>query len=323
MIHAYLIDEHDETRKLESLPEFTDVNVQGAQRIWIDLDEPTPDELAALAAWYSLDAEALEDCTHGEQRPRIDEFDTYIFLVLYGAGDFEEDEEFTPHKIGIFFSERFVITVHADPMTSIRSLRERSEKHADFLLNRGTDFLLYSVIDHVVDRYALMIDALEDKVEVLEDQALAHDAGASVLEALSDLKRDMIHLRRVIMSQREVIEPFATGEYDYIAEALASRFLHVRDHLTKNLELVEGLRDLLQGVRDNYNATLANRLNAIMKTLTLFATLLMPLTFLTSVYGMNVGLPFQDNPIAFWVIACAMVALTASMAVYFWFKKWI
>ncbi|MCL4216023.1 MAG: magnesium transporter CorA family protein [Candidatus Hydrogenedentes bacterium] len=323
MIRAYLIDEQGETRKLDSLPALKDVNVPGAQRIWIDVEEPAPDELAALAAWFPLDAEALDDCVQGEQRPRVDEFDTHIFLVLYGAGDFEKDEEFTPHKIGIFFSERFVITVHAEPMTSIRSLRERCEKHADFMLNRGMDFLLYSVIDHVVDRYALMIDALEDKVELLEDQALAHDARASVLETLSDIKRDMIHLRRVIMSQREVIEPFVTGEYDYIAEALASRFLHVRDHLTKNLELVEGLRDLLQGVRDNYNATLANRLNAIMKTLTLFATLLMPLTFLTSVYGMNVGLPFQDDPIAFWVIAFGMVCLTVAMTVYFWFKKWI
>lgn len=292
--------------------------------LWIDIERPTQEELDAIGALFQLDAEALEDCLLGEQRPRMDEYEHYLFLVMYGAMADDREHVYAPRKLAIFFGKRFIITVHRDALPSVTEVRQRCEKHAAYLLRRGADYLLYLIIDGIVDNLAVVVDHFEERLERLEEASLMADVSTSILGELAELKRDCLDLRRIAASQGEMVYPMARGELEEISEPLEARFSHVRDHLIKTVEMIDGVRDLLNGVRDNYHAMLANRLNAIMKTLTLFASVLLPLSLIAGIYGMNVALwPGPEVAWAYPAILTGMALFGAGMYTYFRFRRWL
>jgi len=292
--------------------------------LWLDLDQPTEEEVRAVGRTFNLDPDAVDDCLRGEQRPRVDEFDTYTFMVLYSAVGPEFGSTLDPRKLAVFCSSHFLITVHREPLRSVRAIRKRCEKNPAQALERGVDFVLYTIIDTMVDNYALAADACETRLEELEDRSLEPDVDEAVLAESAALRRDLFELRRLATAQRELLTPLVKGEYDHISESLEQRFSHVADHLRDAAEVVEGLREQLNTVRDNYHSILANRTNAIMKTLTLFATILLPLTLVTGVYGMNLPLwPPAEHPLSFWSVLAGMLVITAGLLYYFRRKRWI
>lgn len=292
--------------------------------LWIDLQEPSEADLRSVGETLKLDQEALEDCLHGEQRARIDEYDDHIFLVVYGVPGVEDAAEFSPRKLAVFFGKRFLVTVHRQPMPTVGRIRERCERNATHVLARGIDFLLYQIIDGMVDRYVLLAEAYETQLDELEDKSIRSDVDESLLADVSEMRRRLIELRQMAASQRDLLLPIAEGEYAFVSESLEQRFSHVRDHLTKVVELVDGLRELLAGIRDNYHTALANRTNAVMKTLTVFAAVLLPLSLVAGIYGMNVPLwPRPDHPLSFWAIVGVMLGMAALLLYYFKRKRWL
>ncbi len=291
--------------------------------IWVDILEPAEEEIRAIDDAFHLDGEALLDCMYGEQRPRIDEFEDYIFLVLYGAPSLEGSEA-GPPKLAVFCSNRYLITIHHEPLQPISQLLERCSRHPTQTMGRGLDFILYSMIDTIVDSYVLAAEQHESMIEELEDASLDPSLDEAILGGVSRQRRSLVDLRQLAVSQRDLLLPMARGEYDYISESLEQRFSHVCDHLAQVIDLVDSLRDRLQGVRDNYNASLANRTNEVMKVLTLFAAVLLPMSVIAGVYGMNVPLwPQQDHPLSFWFVLVLMFVIGGGMLWYFRRRRWL
>ncbi len=294
--------------------------------VWADFQNPDPESLQKLGTALKLDPEALEDCLAGEQRPRVDEFDGHIFLVVYGMLARPSVDDFEPRKLAMFCGPRFLVTVHREPIMTMAEVCRRGERHAAVMLARGVDFFLYSIIDAVVDKYTAAARCYEDRIDELEEATLSPDVDDSVLEELFGLRRDLLEVRRVAASQKEMITCLARGEYDYVlSEALERRFNHVRDHLTEVVDLVDSMRDLLNGIRDHYHTAVADRTNSAMKALTVFAALILPLSVVTGIYGMNLEYiwPPPDHPLSFWGVLAAMFVISGALLVYFRRKKWI
>jgi magnesium transporter len=293
-------------------------------RFWVDFEEPAEADLGGLRDLMHLDEASVEDCLHGEQRPRIDEFDGYMFIVLYGLVGRDDPSEFDPRKLAALCSTRFLITVHREPLRTVRTVLDRCGRNAVNALGKGVDSILYNIIDGMVDKYVVVADRYEGELERIEDQSLDPAVDEHILADSGNVRRDLLHLRSLATSQRELLTPVAKGEYDYVSDSLEQRFSHVRDHLSQVIDLVDTLRERLNGIRDNYNTALANRTNAIMKTLTIFATIMLPLTLIAGLYGMNLPLwPPPEHPLSFWGVLVAMVAVAAVLLVYFRRKKWL
>ncbi|MBU0640206.1 MAG: magnesium/cobalt transporter CorA [Planctomycetes bacterium] len=311
-------------KRLESVETLADAWEKDDTVVWVDLEEPTEGEVRALDRIIRVDEAALEDCLHGEQRPRIDEYDDYVFVVAYGAVVPEPNSGFDPRKLAIFCGKRFLITVHREPVRTIATIRERCDRHPERVLANGVDVLLYQIIDMMVDNFVDVADTYESRLEELEEKSLARSADESVLADMLDLRRDLLELRRVAAAQRELLSPLADGELDYVSEELAQRFSHVRDHLIKAVELIDAQRERLAGVRDNYHTALASRTNDAMRTLTVFAAVLLPLSVVAGIYGMNLPLwPSPEHPSSFWIVLAAMVAMGGGFLLYFKRRGWL
>ncbi len=309
-----------------SVSSLSDVKAAWAKegvRLWVDVGAPTPEEMAGLGSIFRLDAGALDDCIEGEQRPRVDEFEDYIFLVLYGAVGTEPFHEFLPRKLSIFFCDRFLITVHRDAHRSIEAQLTRCDKHPQATLRQGLDHLLHNIVETMVSNYALVAEEYAKRLDALEERSLTDGGDAKVLSQLIALRRELLDLRRVASSQRELLLPIASGEMDYVSEDLDVHFSHVRDHLTTTLDIIDTHREILHGIRENYHLTLSNRLNEIMKVLTIFSSFFLPLTFIAGIYGMNVQLWPEPNGLrTFLEILGVMAACSVAMVVYLLRKKW-
>jgi magnesium transporter len=324
MLNAYARIDGNAAERLESIEAVRTAWKKEPPALWIDLEAPTEDEVREVADLFSLSPEAIEDCLYGEQRPRIDEFDDHIFLVFYGAPENADDPEADLRKLGAFCGSRYLITVHRQALPTITATRQRWERQQGQSVKREVDFLLYTIIDSMVDRYTQVVESYEERLDDLEDVSLAPDVDESILSDLFDLRRGLIELRRTAASQRDLLLPVTRGEYDFISFGLEARFGHVADHLTKVVEVIDGLRDLLAGIRDNYHSAIAVRMNDIMKTLTVFATIMLPLSLIAGIYGMNVPLwPNPGNDNSFWWVIGTMVAIAGALLVYFRRRRWI
>ncbi len=324
MITGFCRQPDGQARTIASVDELGQVSMGDGAALWLDLEQPTNDEVHVVGRAFNLDADAIDDCLYGEQRPRADDFDNYTFLVLYGAVGPDSSASFDPRKLAMFFGPNLLITVHRQPLRSVPAVRKRVEKNPAHALERGVDFILYAIIDAMVDNYTLVTDACEIRLEELEDRSLKTDLDDRVLADSAGLRRDLLELRRLAVAQREMLTPLARGEYEHVSELLALRFRHVTDHLHDATEVIDQLRDRLHAVRDNYHTALTNRTNAIIKTLTIFAAIMLPLTLVAGIYGMNLPLwPPGDHPASFWTVLAIMLLITGGLLVYFRRRGWL
>jgi magnesium transporter len=311
-------------RPLESLDDLARLWAGLETRVWVDLECPSEGELRKAGDVFGLDQESLEDCLHGEQRPRVDEFDDYIFLVLYGLRGLKEQEDIDPHKLAAYCGKRFLITVHRKPMLSVRQVRARCGRHPERLIARGVDVVLYTIIDMMVDNYLLVTNRYEDRLEGLEDKSLDVDAGGELLEEVADVRRDVLEMRRLAVAQRQLLTPLAKAEFDFVSGALSQEFAHVCDHLSQVIDTVDNLREAVVSIRDNYHAALTRRTNEIVKALTVYAGIILPLTLIAGIYGMNLPVwPPGSHPLSFWAVLTAMGVIAVALFYVFRRRKWL
>ena len=241
--------------------------------------------------------------------------------MLYGVA---EEPEFSPRKLASVCGSRLLVTVHREPLVTVRVVRDRCRRNPAHVIGRGVDFVLYAIIDGMVDRYALVVDAYEAQIEDLEEASLDAEVDESILARVGELRHKLLEFRRVAASQRELIAPLASGQYEYISDGLERRFSHVEDHATQVVEIIDGLREQLHGIRENYHTVLATRLNSVMKTLTVFAAVAMTLSLVAGIYGMNLRLwPSNQHPYGFGAVLGAMVAVAGALLYVFRRRRWL
>jgi len=285
--------------------------------VWVDLQCPNEDEARILAEPFGFHELAIEDALKEIQTPKVESYGEYLYLILHGI-DFSATEHcFATHEIDIFLGDRFLVTVHDEFSRSMERLREVCPRN-DFVLAEGPVALLHRIVDSMVDNYRPEVEKLEARLDEMEDRVFKSPSGDDVRSILG-LKRDVASLRRVVTPQRDVMGRLARREFPLISEALSYRFRDVYDHLVRLAEESAMFHDRITSLLDAHLSFTSNRLNQVMKTLTIISTIFLPLTVLTGMFGMNVSFPvFPGGEAAqFWWIVAIMVAIGGVMLWYF------
>ena len=296
---------------------------EGKQGFWLDIENPDDSDYELLEKTFKFHPLALEDIRHQNQRPKLDEYTGYIFVVLFAA--VFNGERIEIREQHLFLSSQYLVSVHVEPSEPLDRLRERIRANPD-LTHRTLPFLFYLVVDQLVDALFPVIDQVDDATEQLEENIVARADPAS-LGRLTNLKRVVIDLRKVLGAQRDVFQRLTTHTVGMEGgQDMAIYYRDVYDHLIRQYETVDSLRDLLTSAMDVYLSTVSNRLNQVITRLTIFATLFLPLTFITGFFGMNFAwLVAHIAPAwTFWVIGVgAMLATTALQLLYYRRRGWL
>ena len=251
---------------------------------WLDIQGPDQDDFTLLEKVFGFHHLTIEDIQHQDQRPKLEEYHGYTFIVIFtGALVAEGEVKFREHHM--FVSKDYLVTVHDEPAELLVELAGRIKRSPD-LTKGNPGFLTYLVIDELVDSLFPLLETLDERIDGLEDQIL-DKATPELLGDIYKLKHQVIELRKFIGAQRDLFQRLITHSIDIHGEELTLYWRDVHDHLIRQYETVDSLRDLLTGAMDVYLSTVSNRLNNTMKALTVIASLFLPLTFLTGFFGMN------------------------------------
>jgi len=281
---------------------------------WYDVSDPASPELDELAHRFELHPLQIEDCRHRPQRPKTEEHDHYIFAVLkhmHSQRELEFDD------IDLFLGPDFLISVRSKDSVIFESVRIRAEQeHIDRL-----DRLFYMIVDEIVDGYQPVLDKLADDISDIEDVVLDRPDPDTLAQIFS-LKRKLVEFRRVASGMREVVNNLARREKGLLGDDLDVYFRDIYDHIIRTVELIETYRDLLSGALDIYLSAVANRTNEVMKVLTIWGTVALPLVIITGFFGMNLKLPWADSVHGTAFAVALMAISTITVLVYFKKKHW-
>ena len=292
--------------------------------VWIDLCSEPCHVVERVGALFALNPGAVDDADDDDQRPRIDDYGDYLFMVLYASLAPEDPPEFSPRQLAVFLGKNWLLTIHNQPIRATRTAAERAKRMPERALGRGVDYHLFHIIDYLVDNFVLCAESYEEVLETLDESSMKADVTSGVLVELTRVQRELIHMRRMASAQRELAAQIAGGEYEFISAEVDRRFEHIYQHLTHAFELIEGMRETIHSIRDNYYAILAERTNTMMRTLTMFSTFIMPLTLITGFYGMNIDLwPNTEWPSGLLFTSALMAISGTCMFIYFKKRRWL
>jgi magnesium transporter len=328
---AAALDAEDEslgiTARVPCLTELDEPRIQehlaSGKFFWLDLTRPTADQVTRLGELFDLHPLALEDTLHAGQRPKLDDYGDYVFLVFYGAAEQGARGAEPLSEMKMYLSAKYVITVHRDPLPALAEQRSQIEGR----VVHSEQFVVYRILDALTDTFFPPLSAIDDEIDQLED-AIIREPSDKQLQQIFQLKRDLVAMRKVITPQRDLlargidtiaeIPGFTLDERDY--------FRDVYDHVIRISDMIDSYRDLLSGAMDAYLSTVANRQNEVMKHLTLVATIFLPLSFLTGFFGMNFAwmvTHVQNTLLGFLLLAVVgSLASVTGLWIYFKRKRW-
>ena len=322
MISVY-VHQNGETTCVERVePRWLDPS-SGAT-LWVDLNAATAEEQrTVLADTFQFHPLAVEDAMSEIHHPKVEAYDGYLYLILHGIAFEEREHRFTTRDVDFFLGRNYLVTVHDGHSRSIAKMREICDKH-QHILAEGPVGLLHRVVDAMVDHYRPEIQAIEKRIDRMEHDAVL-GVDDSLVRPILALKRDLSSLRRVVIPQRDAVGRLARREFAVINDEMTYRFRDVYDNLVRLSDEAILFQDRVTGTLEAYLSSVSNRLNQIVKVLTVMSTIFLPLTVLTGMWGMNIELPrFPGGDAAqFWWIAGIMAALSAVMLGFFRSRGWI
>ncbi len=295
----------------------SDLIQEAGARVWLDLADPTEEELALIQEEFDLHELAMEDTRVRGQRPKVEVYDGYFFLVMHGLSLGPEDE-LVDSEIHAFAGHRFLITIRYEPVFDITEVLKRWDRQTE-LTHEGGGFLLYALLDEVVDGYFTIVERFEDIGEELEDEVFADEPVPDVQERIFKLKRRVVQFRRLVMPLREVID-LMQEQPGFVTDALGPYYRDIQDHVIRTIEFLDNIRDLATSALEALISQISNRMNVVMKRLTAWASIILVPTLIAGIYGMNFG----NMPELRWHLgyygALALMA-GAAVALYVMFKK--
>ena len=308
------INKVEEVSSFRNKPSVTWLNVEGVHQIEI---------LEQVGKHFGLHPLVLEDIASTGQRPKMEDFDDYIFVILRMLRFDDKENETKTEQISLLLGPDFVISFQEKEGDVFDSIRERIRNNKGRIRKMGADYLAYALIDAVVDNYFMILEKLGETIEEIEEKLVTNPT-SETLHTLHDLKREMVFLRKSVWPLREVINRLERSESPLINKSTYVYLRDVYDHTIQVIDAVETFRDMLSGMLDIYLSSVSNRMNEVMKVLTIIATIFIPLTFIAGIYGMNFRyMPELEQAWSYPAILILMLIMAIVMLIYFRRKKWI
>jgi len=306
-------------KTIEECPEFEDENTIK----WIKINGFSGiDKLKEIGKCFNLHPLVLEDILNTNQRPKVEDYNDYLYLVLK-LFDIDNEERIIAKQISFILENNLVITFQDDDDHIFDIILKRLKSKDSSIRNRGADYLLYSLIDTVIDSYFLDLEDIEDRIELIEE-SLINNVDPNVLKLIHHIKIDIITFRKAIWPLREMLRDLESQEYSLIDESTNFYLRDVYDHSIHVFETLESFRDRISEMLDIYISSTSNRLNEIVRVLTIISTIFVPLTFIVGLYGMNFKfMPEIDYPYSYPIVLGSMLLIVVLMLIYFRRKRWI
>lgn len=296
------------------------------QVYWYNIDGVNnPNQLLQIEKKYNLHPLLMEDVASAEQRPKMDDYDNCLFLTAKMIRADEASESIYAEQVSFVVFKNLILSFQEKNKAGdvFDPNRERLRLNKGRMRRMGSDYLLYSLLDTIVDHYFVIMEYVGDKLEIIEQEMLSNPAPEKLKE-LYKFRRELIYLRKSVWPLREVIVKLERDECCMISEEVKPFLRDVYDHTIQVIETVESTRDILSGIVDVYLSSVSNRMNSVMKVLTIISTIFMPLAFITGLYGMNFdNMPELHNPNGYYVVIGVCVGIAIGMIAYFQRKKWL
>ena len=311
------VDKKDEKLNIET--------IKWGKITWINVEKPTSSDMEYLAKNYLFNLFDLEDCLSRIERPKIDEYENYLFLVLHFPVFKQEARVTTSSQVSIFIGEDFLVTVHTGDLKTLAKLFDDcqlNERAREEHMARSSGYLLYRILDRLVDYCFPILNRVIANIEAAEDRLFSEPARDTVQE-ISVLRRDVMSYRRIIRHQPAILKSLEVREYPFLREDLDVYFGDIGDHIGTISETLEEYKEVVEGLNATSDSLFSHRTNEVMKMLTVLGTILLPLLVISGIYGMNVSLPFGDSSFAFPLIILFTLCISGGMLAYFRNRRWI
>lgn len=291
---------------------------------WVDMEEPTEVEEQILRDIFRFHPLTIEDCRETRNYPKVEEYPGYLYFIVHGVRADTSPDRFNTIELDAFLGPNYVITYHHDMFRSINNVKKLLAT-TPIACQRGPAYLLHQIFDQIVDFYSPVLDDFDERIVKLEDDIFGLSRpNKAILGEIMDLKRGVLRLKRISARQMEVILRSARGEFALIPAPLLPFYRDIHDHILRVTDLAESYRDLISGALDAYMSVVGNRMNEIMKVLTVFSAIMLPLTFIAGVYGMNFeNMPELATRFGYFVIIGIMIVVAIGMLLLFWLRGWI
>ncbi len=291
---------------------------------WININGLNhTDKIEAIGKHYNLHPLVLEDIVNTSQRPKIDESDEYLFIVLKMLY-YDRNENVISEQVGLVLGKNYVITFQESEGDVFDTIRDRLRLNKGRIRSLKSDYLLYTLIDAVVDHYFNIIETLGNKIEDLETELFEGNPREDINIEIQQLKREILKVRRAIFPLRDIINRIEKERHHLISKSTITYYRDVYDHLIQVSENIDIYREMIWSLMDMYMTTISNKMNEVMKVLTIIATIFIPLTFIAGIYGMNFdNIPELHYKHGYHILWGVMIVLFIGMLIYFKRKKWL
>src|SRR3954449_358419 len=292
---------------------------------WINIQRPRSVDQAWLEERYEFHALDYEDVFSRNQRPKLDEYDDYLFIVLHFPRYDKTVGRLNAAEVDIFVGPDYLITIPNEPLQPLEYLFERcrtNEELRESLFSKGAGYLLYKIVDDCVDASFPMLRKMGNKLERIEEEIFEGNS-AEVVRDLSNVKQEIINFRKIVRPQRSALRDLERNKARYIAEDLDIYFEDIQDASERVWDMLENYKEVVEGLEGTNESALAHRTNEVFRVLTAFSVIILPLTLVASVWGMNVRVPGEGSIHAFWIIVASMVVLLGGLVLFFRRRGWL
>lgn len=292
--------------------------------IWVDMEQPTEEDDRVLLDIFHFHPLTVEDSRGIRHHPKVEEFPDYIYFIVHGVRADTSPDRFNTIELDGYLGHNYVVTYHHEMFRSINNVKQKV-RSSPTTCQRGASFLLHQILDQIVDFYSPVLDDFDERIAQLEDDIFnLQQPDNRILEEIMNLKRSVLRLRRISSKQLTILYRMSHGEFPMIDRELLPFYRDIYDHLVRVTDLSENYRDLIGGALDAYLSVVSNRLNEIMKVLTIFSAVMLPLTFIAGVYGMNFdNMPELHSTYGYFAVLGVMLMVACGMLLFFWRHGWI
>ena len=307
-------------------PESTQPEIVEARGVrWVNIDQPQPSHRAWLEERFDFHPLDYEDVNSRNQRPKIDEYDDYLFIVLYFPRFDKQVGRLNAAELDLFVGPDYLITLPNQPLQPVEYLFERLRQNDELRENwfgKGTGYLLYKIIDACVDASFPMLAKMGNKLERIEDEIFAGNS-AEVVRDISNVKQEIINFRKVVRPQRAVFGDMERTKQRYLAEDLDVYFDDINDASERIWQMLETYKETVEALEATNESVLSHQLNDVLRVLTVLSVVFLPLTLIASIFGMNVHVPGEGAIEPFWVVIGVMIAVGGAMIAFFRKRRWL